>query len=266
VRLCTPMTSVRGVCCTPLYTVLSWSRSALTVGCVVSGSWDKTFRVHIPGQQNSPASISVPEKIFTMDLHDNTLILGMSARQNYIYDLRHLSSPLQKRDSSLKFMTRCIKLTPSGDGPPSPCCVTDSGFISSSIEGRIAYDLIDPTKQSQSYAFRAHRQEDALTKISTVYPVNTLAWHPIHGTFASGGGDGAIAMWDPVARKRVKYYPPQEGSISCVGFSGDGRWMGIAVSEGDDGSGAVEGRGGGRVLVRELAEHEGRRKVGHTQQ
>lgn len=37
--------------------------------------------------------------------------------------------------------------------------------------------------------------------------------------------------------------------------------MGLAVSMGDDGSGAVEGRGGGRVIVRELAENEGRRKA-----
>jgi cell cycle arrest protein BUB3 len=134
--------------------------------------------------------------------------------------------------------------------------------VSSSIEGRIAYDLLSPAQQHQNYAFRAHRVESPVTKVNTVYPVNTLAFHPVHGTFASGGGDGSIAIWDPVARKRVKYYAAEfGGSIASLGFSGDGRWMGIAVSEGDDGSGAVEGRGGGKVIVRELAEHEGRRKA-----
>jgi len=133
--------------------------------------------------------------------------------------------------------------------------------VSSSIEGRIAYDWINPAQQSQNYAFRAHRIENPTTKVSTVYPVNTLAFHPIHGTFASGGGDGSIAIWDPTARKRVKYYAPEFcGSIASIGFSGDGRWMGLAVSMGDDGSGAVEGRGAGRVIVRELGENEGRRK------
>jgi cell cycle arrest protein BUB3 len=135
-------------------------------------------------------------------------------------------------------------------------------FVSSSIEGRIAYDLISPQSQSQNYAFRAHRIENPITKANTVYPVNTLSFHPVHGTFASGGGDGSIAIWDPVARKRVKYYGPEfGGSIASLGFSGDGRWMGIAVSEGDDGSGAVEGRGGGKVIVREMGEGEGRRKA-----
>jgi len=140
--------------------------------------------------------------------------------------------------------------------------VVGAAFVSSSIEGRIAYDTLDTATQSQNYAFRAHRVENPVTKVSTVYPVNTLAFHPIHGTFASGGGDGSIAIWDPSARKRVKYYAPEfGGSIASLGFSGDGRWMGIAVSEGDDGSGAVEGRGGGKVFVRELAENEGKRKT-----
>ena len=137
-----------------------------------------------------------------------------------------------------------------------------SGFISSSIEGRIAYDVLSPENQQQSYAFRAHRVENPTTKVNVVYPVNTLAFHPVHGTFASGGGDGSVAIWDPVARKRVKYYAPEfGGSIASVGFSSDGRWMGLAVSMGDDGSGAVEGRGQGRVIVKELAESEGKRKA-----
>lgn len=51
-----------------------------------------------------------------MDIHEYTLIVGMANRLNYVYDIRKLDEPIQRRDSSLKFMTRCIKLTPSGDG------------------------------------------------------------------------------------------------------------------------------------------------------
>ena len=56
-----------------------------------------------------------------MDMHDNTLVVGMANRLNYVYDIRKLDEPIQRRDSSLKFMTRCIKMTPAGDGasPPS---------------------------------------------------------------------------------------------------------------------------------------------------
>ena len=55
-----------------------------------------------------------------MDLHEYTLLVGMANRLNYIYDIRKLDAPVQRRDSSLKFMTRCLKLTPNGDGIPPP--------------------------------------------------------------------------------------------------------------------------------------------------
>lgn len=51
-----------------------------------------------------------------MDIHEFNVIVGMAGRLNYIYDLRKLDEPVQRRDSSLKFMTRCIKFTPEGDG------------------------------------------------------------------------------------------------------------------------------------------------------
>jgi cell cycle arrest protein BUB3 len=51
-----------------------------------------------------------------MDLREYTLIVGMASRLNYIYDIRKLDEPVQRRDSSLKFMTRCLKLAQTGDG------------------------------------------------------------------------------------------------------------------------------------------------------
>jgi len=55
-----------------------------------------------------------------MDIKEHTLVIGMANRLNYIYDIRKLDEPLQRRDSSLKFMTRCIKLAPQADGPYPP--------------------------------------------------------------------------------------------------------------------------------------------------
>jgi hypothetical protein len=91
------------------------------VDTVISGSWDKTIRVHSTSPGKSSQIISVPEKIFSMDIHEYTLLVGMANRLNYVYDIRKLDVPVQLRDSSLKFMTRCLKLTPKGDGlPPQP--------------------------------------------------------------------------------------------------------------------------------------------------
>ena len=100
------------------------TNTRLTIDAIVSGSWDKTFRIWDPQQTSrKPTVVPVPEKIFTMDIHEFNVIVGMAGRLNYIYDLRKLDEPVQRRDSSLKFMTRCIKFTPSGDGTSSPFCL-----------------------------------------------------------------------------------------------------------------------------------------------
>ncbi len=35
------------------------------------------------------------------------------------------------------------------------------------------------------------------------HPVNAIAYHPVLGTFATGGGDGCLHSWDGAARKRI---------------------------------------------------------------
>ncbi len=37
----------------------------------------------------------------------------------------------------------------------------------------------------------------------TVYPVNAIAFHPHYGTFATGGGDGVVNIWDGSNKKRL---------------------------------------------------------------
>ena len=72
---------------------------------------------------------------------------------------------------------------------------SDAGYATSSIEGRVAVEWFDASAESQArkYAFKCHRTAQATTDgsnatIDVVFPVNALAFHPVHGsTFASGG-------------------------------------------------------------------------------
>jgi cell cycle arrest protein BUB3 len=135
-----------------------------------SGSWDKTLKAWDVRQPSSSTLIQthiLPEKVFTMDVQQHHLIVGLSKRLIYIYDTRQMKEPMQKRESSLKYMTRCIRGFPSGEG-----------FAIACTEGRVAVELIDPSDEAQSkkYAFKCHRETIDGSEI--IYPVHSLAFHP----------------------------------------------------------------------------------------
>ena len=190
----------------------------------------------------------------------------MSSRQLHIYDLGALAAssangitntqtkldmePWQRRESSLKFMTRAVACMPS-----------DEGYASSSIEGRVAVEWFDPSPESQArkYAFKCHRQP--VDDVDVVYPVNALAFHPLHGTFATGGGDGVVAIWDAVAKRRIRIYPKLASGVAAASFSSNGKYLATAISPGfEDGKDLVsEGQVG--IFIRELGENEVKRKA-----
>jgi cell cycle arrest protein BUB3 len=157
--------------------------------------------------------------------------------------------PWQQRESSLKFMTRAVA-----------CMPNDDGYATSSIEGRVAVEWFDPSTESQArkYAFKCHRQPDPEGEgTDIVYPVNALAFHPVHGTFASGGGDGVVALWDAVAKRRIRQYQKYPSSVAAVGFSSDGKYLAIGVCPGfENGQEDYTGEGQTHVYIRELSETE----------
>ncbi|KAL9599487.1 MAG: hypothetical protein Q9219_003826 [cf. Caloplaca sp. 3 TL-2023] len=238
---------------------------------LISASWDSTMHIHSLASPSTPtASISLPSKPFSISITPTKLVVAMASRALHIYELSSVASaastagstddptavipiqvePWQRRESSLKFMTRAIA-----------CMPNDAGYASSSIEGRVAVEWFDPSPESQArkYAFKCHRQANE-QGIDVVYPVNALAFHPVHGTFASGGGDGFVALWDGVAKRRIRQYQRYASSVSAVAFSADGKYLAAAVSPGfEDGKEGV-GEGVVKVFVRELGENEAKGK------
>jgi cell cycle arrest protein BUB3 len=66
---------------------------------------------------------------------------------------------------------------------------------------------------------------------------------PSHNTFASGGSDKTVSIWDHVAKKRMKQYTGFVNEISCLAFSPDGKYLAIGSSyEHDNGVPQVEER------------------------
>ncbi|CAI5978984.1 unnamed protein product [Closterium sp. NIES-64] len=192
-------------------------------GQLITGGWDRTVRCWDPRAPSSHLRLTVtaeqPERCYSMSLAAHRLVVAMAGRHVSIYDLRNMSQPEQRRESSLKFQTRCVRCYPTG-----------TGYALASVEGRVAMEFFDPseTAQAKKYAFKCHRRAEGGR--DTVFPVNAIAFHPIYGTFATGGCDGVVNIWDGNNKKRLYQYAKYPTSIAALSFSRDGRLLAVAAS------------------------------------
>jgi len=187
---------------------------------IFTGSWDRTARtwdLRVPGRPVSV--ITVGTKVFCMDVSPSHLVVGGADRKCHIYDLRMLQAPIESRESSLKHQIKAVRI---GKDPRF--------YASSSVEGRVAIEYLDAAEnESSRYAFKCHRVKDEKDN-EVVHPVNALAFHPVFGTFATGGSDGGVCTWDAAAKKRLWRLNPFETAVSTLSFSEDGKMLAIGVS------------------------------------
>jgi len=193
------------------------------VGILFSGSWDRKVTAWDVRGECRIMNMRCPEKVYSMDVGGNMLVVALSNRLINVYDTRRLGEPLQTRESALKFQTRCVRVS-----APVP-----SSFICTSIEGRVAVEYFDlaPEVQASKYAFKCHREMSHDNPgHEIVYPVNAAAFHPIFGTFCTGGSDGVVCLWDAKSRKRIRNYPRLHSGISTLAFTPDGSRLAIGAS------------------------------------
>jgi cell cycle arrest protein BUB3 len=219
---------------------------------VVTGSWDETIKVW-DSRAATPliGTYRQPGRVFTVDMSGHRVVVGTSGRHVYLWDLRRMSEPEQRRESSLKHQTRVIGAYIEGDG-----------FAIGSTEGRVAMEYFDPnpTVQAKKYAFKCHRVK-AEDGVEHVYPVNAMAFHPLYGTFATGGGDGIINIWDGKNKKRLSQLRKYPTSIASLSFSADGALLAIAASYVYEQGDALLGQTPEQVFIRRMTDVESKPKA-----
>jgi len=203
-------------------------RQCAAVGATVTGSWDRSVKLwDARASEACVGTYAQPDKVFALCAGAPgapappapLLVVATAARHVHILDLRKPSEPLQRRESALKFQTRAVAQAPDG-----------LGYAMGSVEGRVAVEYFDPKPEAQEkrYAFKCHRT--AVDGVDTSFPVNAICYHPIWGTFATGGCDGLVSVWDGEKKKRVCQFSRYSTSIAALAFSPDGGHLAIAAS------------------------------------
>lgn len=193
---------------------------ASKVGGILSGSWDKTIKLWDTREKECVGTYEQSGgKVYSMSVVDEKIVVGTSNRKVLVWDLRNMGNYLMRRESSLKYQTRAIRCFPNKEG-----------YVMSSIEGRVAVEYFDPDPevQKKKFAFKCHRVKE--NNIELIYPVNAISFHAGYNTFATGGSDGFVNIWDGFNKKRLCQFHHYDTSIAALSFSGDGSTLAIACS------------------------------------
>lgn len=94
----------------------------------------------------------------------------------------------------------------------------------------MAVEYLDTTPEAQrkKYAFKCHRIKE--NNVEHIYPVNAISFHSTYNTFATGGSDGFVNIWDGFNKKRLCQFHRYNAGVAALSFSHDGSVLAIGVS------------------------------------
>jgi mRNA export factor len=99
---------------------------------LVTGSWDKTVKYWDLRQQTPAATLQCQERVYTMDVRNNLLVIGTADRYINVVSLTDPTKFYKTIQSPLKWQTRVVSTFTDGQG-----------FAIGSIEGRCAIQYVE---------------------------------------------------------------------------------------------------------------------------
>ena len=196
---------------------------------LISGGWDGKIHFWDTRSPNPVLSYDTNKKILSMSCTFPLLVVGMSDRYISYFNLNKINNqggfaPDLIFESPFKMPTTVVT-----------CFNEPTGYALGSIEGRVAIKYVDlnnipvmPTDnkiytKQEDFAFRCHRTGDNNTE---VYPINSIAFNNVFGTFCTGGGDGTWIIWDKESKSKLRTGALSNKSpITALEYSPDGNLL-----------------------------------------
>ncbi|TAQ83224.1 hypothetical protein B7494_g8456 [Chlorociboria aeruginascens] len=186
---------------------------------VATGSWDKKVAMWDLRSAIPAAFITLPDKVYSMDVKDEMVAIATADRKINLIDLNNPTEIFLTKNTTFKHQTRVVSYF--HDRP---------GYAVGGVEGRAAITYLD--KPSADFSFMCHRETSPANKNNKdIYAVNAISVHPVYGTtISTAGSDGTFNFWDLEGRSRIRAFTSVGGSISATGFNFDGSIFAYAVS------------------------------------
>jgi mRNA export factor len=87
-------------------------------------------------------TVSLPERVYAMDLLGPVLVVATANRRTLVYDIRNPTNPYRDKESPMRYQSRCVAI------------FTDmAGFALGSIEGRVGIEYIQVNITYRRYVF-----------------------------------------------------------------------------------------------------------------
>ncbi|EFN64129.1 mRNA export factor [Camponotus floridanus] len=195
---------------------------ASSYSCLMTGSWDKTLRFWDLRSPKPAMTINLPERCYCADVDYPMAVVGTAARGLIVYQLEGSPREYKPVELSLKYQYRCVAIFRDKKKVPT-------GFAIGSTEGRVAIHHLNLSTK-ENFTFKCHRTNGTPNGYQDIYAVNDIAFHPVHGTVATVGGDGTFGFWDKDARTKLKSSETMEQPITCCCFNHNGQIFAYAVS------------------------------------
>ncbi|CAO3667879.1 unnamed protein product [Rhizopus microsporus] len=181
---------------------------------LATGSWDKTIKYWDTRSPTPVGTVQLPERLYSMDTKNGLLVAATADRHVLVFNLSNPTTIYKKTISPLKWQSRAVS-----------CFIDGKGYAIGSIEGRLGIQYIDEAESAKNFSFKCHRDE---TK--NVYSVNSIAFHPVSGTFATTGADGTVTFWDKDSKQRLSSLPRQNNTIACGAYNRNGTIFAYGIS------------------------------------